>query len=90
MPLDQNDERIIRSIFRDELQPVKDDVRTLNQTVYGSDGKSGLRKAFDDQADEIESLKTFRTQIKTALATVVPAVQITIGLAVAWVQSKFR
>jgi hypothetical protein len=90
MSLDLNDERIIRAIFREELGPTKEKVQTLNQTVYGSDEKGGMRAEVMRHDGEIDSLKTSRIQVKTVLWTVFPAVQIAIVIFIEWVKAKLH
>lgn len=88
MPLDQNDERIIRAIFRDELEETKVRVQTIHQTVYGSDGNGGMRAEVLRHDNEIGSLKIFRTMLKTAFMTIIPALQLAITVFVEWVKAK--
>ena len=89
MALNRNDEKIIRAIFREELELTKEKVQTLEQTVYGSDEKGGMRAVVARHDKDLDSLKTFRTIIKTALMTIVPAVQLAIAVFVEWVRAKF-
>jgi hypothetical protein len=89
MALNKNDEKIIRAIFKEELEPTKECVQTLHQTVYGSDEKGGMKAVVARHDKDLDSLKTFRTQIKTALLTIIPAIQFAIAVFVEWLRSKF-
>lgn len=90
MALNKNDEKIIRAIFKEELEPTKVRVQTHHQTIYGSDEKGGMRAEVIRLDAEIEKQKIFRTQIKTIVFAIVPAIQLAIVAIFEWVMSKFR
>lgn len=86
----------IRDIFRIEMKELNDSFKTvekridrMDQTVYGSDGESGLRQAVVDHGKDIEGLKTFRTQVKTVVVTILPVAQGAVTFVALWVKSLF-
>jgi hypothetical protein len=90
MALTKADEKTIRSIFKEEVEPIKTKVQTHDQTIYGSDGKGGIKAEVACHQEEIASLKIFRTQLVTAFFTIVPAIQFAIAIAIEWIKSKFH
>jgi len=90
MALSKNDQTIIRAIFKEELEPTKEKLQTVHQTVYGSDGKGGMKAEVIRHDKEIESWKVFRTQVRTALFAIFPAVQVLIALVIEWVKERLH
>ena len=94
--MNDDDKRCIREVFREEIKPLQDDfkeygevVRTLKQTMYGSDGEGGVKYVLNVVKNEVDDLKNFRTQVKTVAVTVFPLMQMGITVAGIWIKSLF-
>jgi hypothetical protein len=87
----------IRDIFGKEIKPLAEkidklqtDFQTTHQTIYGSDGKGGIKKAVEIITDKVSHFEKFETQVKTVAVTIIPLMQVGINGIMMWIKSKFN